>query len=482
MASEGQGSGPAGSQRGGRQPVEPAMRKRLQKCFEHAQKQISQGNFKYASELLTQCVLGDLGNKLYLTNFIDSLQKLYNNNRKGATLANFKELGARSAFKKANAEGNADEALKNGFKILAVNPWDASILRSMAAASRIAGDFDCELAYLKFALEANPKDPETNKQCGRALSERGQFDQAIACWHRVEQILPEDEEAKKAISELNIRKNAVRGGFDTLKERPATQKAAAAAKEQKELDDQAKVQEMWDRIAQRPKDLPAYFELSQFFINADKLTDAEDVLNKALTASNGDSEVREKLEDVQIRRLRSAAMLARQKRGQSEEAEQQWQRLRKELHEKELEVCVHRVERYPTNLRFKYDLGLRYQIGRNYAEAIKQFQQARNDPRVKGACMLGLGQCFQSIKQTHLARHHYEEAIAEIPDRDVEQKSQALYLAGKLAMDELQDLDLAEKYLTALAGMDFTYKDVSALLDKIAQLRQNNGSGENQPG
>ena len=31
----------------------------------------------------------------------------------------------------------------------------------------------------------------------------------------------------------------------------------------------------------------------------------------------------------------------------------------------------------------------------------------------------------------------------------------------------------AEKHLSALAGLDFTYKDVSKLLDKIAKLREN---------
>jgi hypothetical protein len=48
----------------------------------------------------------------------------------------------------------------------------------------------------------------------------------------------------------------------------------------------------------------------------------------------------------------------------------------------------------------------------------------------------------------------------------------ALYLAGKMAM-ALKDFDSGEKHLTMLAGLDFAYRDVSALLDKIAGLRDN---------
>jgi hypothetical protein len=41
-------------QPGRREPLTPAGRRRLQKCFEHASKQMSQENYDYATDLLTQ--------------------------------------------------------------------------------------------------------------------------------------------------------------------------------------------------------------------------------------------------------------------------------------------------------------------------------------------------------------------------------------------------------------------------------------------
>ncbi|MGA2035250.1 MAG: hypothetical protein ABSG68_23635, partial [Thermoguttaceae bacterium] len=68
-----------------------------------------------------------------------------------------------------------------------------------------------------------------------------------------------------------------------------------------------------------------------------------------------------------------------------------------------------------------------------------------------------------------------------IPDRDADNKKEALYRAGKLAMG-IRDRTAAEKYLSILAALDFTYRDVSALLDKLGSMGDNSGgSGENQP-
>jgi hypothetical protein len=87
-------------------------------------------------------------------------------------------------------------------------------------------------------------------------------------------------------------------------------------------------------------------------------------------------------------------------------------------------------------------------------------------------CLLVLGECFQHVKQYPLALKHFEASIGEIPERDGENRKRALYLAGRLALG-LKKLDVADKHLTALAALDFTYKDVSELLDKLGKLREN---------
>ncbi len=58
-----------------------------------------------------------------------------------------------------------------------------------------------------------------------------------------------------------------------------------------------------------------------------------------------------------------------------------------------------------------------------------------------------------------------------IPERDIDQRKEALYLAGKLAV-HVKNIEVAEKHLSALAGIDFAYKDLPDWLDKLSKLRE----------
>ncbi len=453
------------SQPAAREPLSTAKQKRLQQCFSHASKQMAQENYDYATTLFAQCVEGDPSNLSYVQSFLANLQKKYNNNKTGSKLAQFKERGARSAIKKALSQSKWDDVIKHGLKVLAVNPWDIPTLTSMATSADKAGDDECELYYLKCALDANSKDPDVNRQCAMALATRQQFDQAIACWHRVEQARPDDDEAQRAIASLAVEKTIVHGKYE---DKDAAKFAGNRRGQPHAPECELTMQEMLEgKIKNNPEELSNYFELAQLHINSEDYQAAEDVYARALEVSDGAPDVRERWEDVQVRHLR-------QQITQTEDEETK-KKLREEYNQKELAIHKARAERYPNNLSFKYDLGLRYQVNKQYNEAIKEFQQARNDPRRKGVCLLALGQCFQQIKQYRLAMSHYESAVEEIPDRDAKNKKEALRLAGKLAM-ALKDVDAAEIHLTALAGLDFTYKDVSALLDKVDELRENGDS------
>lgn len=451
-----------------RKPIPPAKRKRLEQCFQHASRQMAQESYDYATELFSQCVLGDPANLIYWQNFLGNLQKKYNNNKTGSKLAALKARSSRSAVKKAKSHKEWDDVIRHGIEVLKINPWDVPALTAMAEAAETLGYEEITLVFLKNALEANPKDPDVNLQCAEALRARAQFDQAIACLHRVEQVRPDDEEIQHLIADMAVEKTIHQGGYD---EADGGKKKIAANKQpqQRTISEEEQLER---EIAKNPKDLPKYIELSEMYLRDEKYDRAEDVLQRAFEVSDGDIDIRERWEDAQLRHLRVRVVNAKRKADEtgSEEAKQKWKKLRKMQLAKELELYKHRAERYPNNLSYKFDLGVRHQINGQYNEAIQQFQLAKNDPRRKGLCLLALGQCFQQIKQLRLAMSHYEMAIAEIPEREANKKKEALHLAGKLAI-ALKSFDAAEKHLTALAGLDFNYKDVSALLNKVAELR-----------
>ena len=117
-----------------------------------------------------------------------------------------------------------------------------------------------------------------------------------------------------------------------------------------------------------------------------------------------------------------------------------------------------------------------------YGEAIKCFQAAAGDAKRKAAVHMELGECFQYIKQYKLAMDNYEKSLEAVADREIDQRKLALYRAGKLALGlgekyaaakEPQASELvarAEKYLNELAGLEYGYKDMPQLLDKISKI------------
>jgi len=463
----------------GRQSLSPGKRKRLQQCFAHANTQMSQENYDYAAELFTQCVAGDPGNLIYLQSFFSNLKKKYDNNKKGSNLAMFRVGRCRSAAKKACSQQDWAGAIKAGLEGLKLNPWDVATLSIMADAAKELGNQEVRLTYLKMALEANPKDPEVNILCATALRELGHFDQAISCWHRVEQAKPGDEEAARQIASLAVEKTIAKGGYEDPNRQSESLKGVGPVKTAgTEVTPEQRLER---ELAKHPDDVSKHMELAELHLTRERYDKAEEVLARAYELSGGDEDVRERWEDAQMRGLRQRLAKAQRqaKQSGSEQDAQKAEELKQQVNAKELEIHKNRVKRYPNNLAFRFDLAERYRVAGQYSGAIAEYQQARNDPRRKGMCLLRLGECFQRIKQYRLAMSHYEEAIQEIPDRDADNKKLVLYLAGRLAIG-LKNYDRAENYLATLAGLDFAYRDVSTLLDKITRLRENGDEDEDE--
>jgi len=463
-------------------PISPAKRKRLQQAFEAANTQMRQENYDYATDLFVQCVLGDPSNPVYVQSLLGNLKQKYNNNKKGSNLAFLRGAGSRSLVKKTQMQKNWLGVIKNGWDVLKVNPWNAWTLKAMANAYHELNCGESQLHVLRMALERAPNDVDTNRVCARALKERKMYDQAIACWHRVEKVRPGDEEAQRAISSLAVEKTLSDGhyGDDAGKARMLRGSGDA---EGADLPPEQRLERL---IRRNPKDIQKYVDLAEIYTRQEEFLKAEEVYKRAMQVDKSNVDLIERLEDVQMREVRKHLFEAEKQFRESgrEQDRERYETLKRHAFEKELDLAKNRVERYPNNLQYRFHLADRYRILGRYGDAISEYQAARNDPKYRGVCVLALGQCFTKIKKYRLAMRHYEEAIEEIPDRDADNKKKALYLAGKLAV-AMRDVDNGERHLSTLAGLDFGYKDVAVLLDKIAEIRKNAESGDQgkgQPG
>jgi len=474
--------------------IKPAIRRRMQVCYDHATKLMQQKgakyDFDYAHDMLAQCVKNDPGNLVYVETFLENLQKKHNNNKKGGGFG-----GARGPFKKAVKERNWEEILKLGPDLLKSNPWDKATLRPMADACAAYGFTEVELRYLKNALDAHPKDVEVVKHCASALARVGQFDQAIGCWRRIGEIRGKnDTEVDNMISELTLQKTRVLTGLGddekatgrvvhegAVPVEPRSKKTEGKATigvEEKVEGKKHKIQltprqKLERAISDDPEDLDSYLKLAVLHQKEGRAPEAVEVLRKALAVSGGDYRIQEKLEDAEIAHMTLQLGVAEKRAASnpSDEAKALVEQLRDQLHRKELEVYARRAERHPDDIKLKYELGVRLKRAGNYDEAEKTLMEVRKHPKLKPAATIELGECLQQQQKYSNALQFYARAVELTQESgDVNLQKIALYRAGTLAMG-LRQYDAAEKYLHALSKVDARYRDVLTRLDKVRKLR-----------
>jgi len=343
---------------------------------------------------------------------------------------------------------------------------------------------------LKNALDGAPRDADVNRHCGRSLARMGQFDQAIACWHRVEEIQKGDDEAKKMISQLTMERSRDQAGFSE----PGTFDSLSAVREAREQAEAVKSEEtarvearrsevqltprqkLERAIEEDPTQTDNYFQLVSLLCKENRFKDAEMVLRRGFQATGGDIHVRERLEDVQILRAKSHVAVAQRRAEQegSDESRELLNRLRGELNRMEIDIFGSRVERYPNNFLVAYQLAVRLKRAANYDQAIEILKKVIVDQQFRGVGLVEQGECLQHQRKFAEALNSYRAATKAAEEHQDVLKL-ALYRLGVLAMG-LNDLDVAYQTLDRLYQLDKDYKDAGSRLDKLQEIRDKGGA------
>lgn len=483
MASESPVQEPGGHE-AGPSPLTPGQRRKLQQCYEFGQQKNKQGDFQYAHQMYEQCVAGDPANLVYVDAMLANLRARYDNNKRKARVKS-----ARTDFKKALGDKAWKEVLVQGLQLLGENPWDIPTLRGMAEACAAQHFNEVELRYLRMALDANPKDPDVNKHCAQSLTRMGQYDQAIACWHRVEENPSHKGEAQRKISELTLLKSRIAAGYadpahagggqnstasksaaaakanDPSKSTPTPSQPASTAK----LSPQDEIRGLELAIEKNPGDVKLYLALAEQLRKVHRTIDEEKTLRRALQVSGNDLSVRERFEDVQIRRAKHEVEVAEElhSREPSSEHADVLQQKRLQLNRLELAHFQARSERYPQDLGVRFELAVRLKRAGNFEQAAVYFEEASGEPKIAASALVQQGECLQQLRQYQKALDLYVRAGTAAQEQgttDILRLAQ--YRTGVLAAG-LKNWELAKSSLSAVVSQDPQYRDAKARLDSL---------------
>jgi Flp pilus assembly protein TadD len=303
---------------------------------------------------------------------------------------------------------------------------------------------------------------------------------------------PSDVEAQHKAKDLAANETILRGGYQEAvsnEERPP-----APGEAEKEDEETPHVEEtsritpaqivnarvtreaapLQARIKGDPTNPHAYLNLAAVYRRSQQFDKAREVLEEGLAASGQNFELSLALTELAIEPFRRNLALAEEKlktEPEDEEVRKIRIRLLKEINTRELDLFRQKADRYPTDMTYRYELGVRLLRAGQVDEAIRELQATRADPRNQWRSLLYLGYCFKTRNNWRLAQRNFEEALAALPAVEDAAKKEILFQLASGAADS-GDLAKAVDLAHELANLDFAFRDIGRLLDEWQERLQ----------
>lgn len=452
--------------------AEIEMEKAPRKAREHFDKgfaSMERGNLDYAMDMFT-LALDVCPQLLKARKYLRAAQvKKYKNNPPNSFQKAMVQVKGAGKTMKAQSLVKKDPAaaLKVTEELLAIDPFNPSFVSLNVQAATGSGLPEAAILTLEVAKEGNPTETKLLRQLAALYQEVDRLHDARILYEEIARLLPNDPQAIKQLKDATALDSMQRGrwgeegDFRTKikdsKEAILLEQQNKAVKSSKDSD--ALIEETLRKIEAEPKNINYRRALAELYLKSDQYDQAIDALKVAQEMTGGaDPQIDRALSQAYIRKL-DFEITQFEAAGDTEHAEA-W---KKEKTEFTLEDARDKVERYPNDLLFRFDLGvLLYERG-EINEAIQQFQLAQRNPQKRIRSLYYLGLCFKQKGQNDIALEQLQKAVAELPVMD-DTKKDLLYELGSLS-ELMGNKDKALAYFKEIYGVDISYRDVAVKME-----------------
>jgi tetratricopeptide (TPR) repeat protein len=353
-------------------------------------------------------------------------------------------------------------------RYLAHDPLAEGANLALGQALQRAGWKRSALAVYAAYAEHQPRCLEACRAAGALFQEQGKHQEALAMYEAALKIDPRDQESLKARKDLAAEGALRSTGIDKA---ASSRELIKDKEQQRQLERQDRLQlsadEVEDELAQieaklqdAPQDQKLLRRGARLREMAKDLPGALDLVEQLLRLQPGDAEVQELAGDLRIR-LQEQMVQKAEKTGDQAAA----QRARAALQQLRVGEARRRVERNPTDLAARFDLGSGLLATGEVDAAIAELQQAVKDPRKKNEALFALGRAFQQKKLPELALAQFDKALQAAGSGVL--AKEALYEMGAICQ-ALGKRDDALRHYTRILEQDIGFRDVAT---KVEQLK-----------
>jgi tetratricopeptide (TPR) repeat protein len=410
--------------------------------------------------------------------------------RKALRAAQFQKCGARGGFFKKMWSGagsspqvakakmalnkNPAEAMAIAEQILNGDPNTSAAHRIIVEAANALELPQTAVMSLDSLVKNSPKDKNLAIEFAHAVGttggDTGPAERILA---ELLRNLPNDGELNQALKDLSARKTLDQGGYnaleggqgsyrDILKDR---QQATSLEQEKRVVKSEDVTERLIGedeaRLKTEPNNLKVVRRLAELYTQKKQFERALELYERIKNSEMGnDPSLERAIADTIVRRF--DAQLEQLDPAAPDYTEQS-AKLQAEKLNFQVTECQKRVEKYPTDLAIRFEMGQFYFQTGKVTEAIQEFQKAQGNPHKRLAAMGYLAQCYAKKKMFDMAARMLQSAIKEKPVFD-EEKKDLVYNLG-CVLESMGKKEEAIEQLKLIYEMDIGYKDVAAKVD-----------------
>jgi tetratricopeptide (TPR) repeat protein len=377
----------------------------------------------------------------------------------------------------------------NAEYLFARDPDNLQYAAAMMKAA-VAGEFNKTADWIaNYTFQANNASDKPSLQIyvqlKDAYRELGHFDKALAACQHAVRLKPKDEDLAEQLKNLTAEMTVSRGRYDqegdfrkAIKDRDAQEKLHASRNVIKTEDYRVTAVKDARKSFQEEPNLPAnIFTLAEALadLDDDKSHDEAVGLLEKTYQDRKDFSFKQKAGELKIRRLKQKIRDAKETLEKTPEdagSKAKADKLSAELNRVELDHYKLCVQNYPTDLRAKYEYGVRLVRNEQYDEAIPLFQEAQRDPRHRVSATDKIGMCFFKKGWFTDAIDVFAQALDSYEVKDDSIAKEIRYNLARAYEEDGNDEKALEMY-RKLAQLDFAFKDVR---QRVGRLRKKGNS------
>lgn len=470
--------------------VSPALRK----LHERAMDALEKKNYDYAAQMFRELLLKEPGfNEARLNLRQAQLEKI------GFTPSPVRRLTAMittcipvyvtgpAKLKK----GDFTHALDVAESAMAVDPTLMSTLQFLKTAAHAAGLKTIAVNAMEIAVRFNPKNAVALRDLAKMYQETNQAGKALEILQKLRELKPNSMEVANELKHATALAAMEAGHWeqaDTFKDVMKDKDKAEMLEHESQLnvrdEDSRKklIENARQDVAERPG--PGTYKRLASLLHQDRAYDeAVKAYEKVIETAGAfdpsiDAAISEVISDSYTDRIHEL----KQRMEGADEAEQAAlkEQIGALIQERDgilVERLEKRVENFPNELNFRFELGsLYWEVGR-VDDALQQFQHAQRNPHLSRKAQLYMGKCLSAKGLYEMAIEQFDHVLADKDKVSARDFKDALYETG-LAAEKKGDEAGAMKRFKELFSIDVNFRDVSQRLEKFyAKTREKDADG-----